>query len=143
MKKVFTVGVFDYLHIGHVKLMKRAKEYGDFLIVAVQDSNIVLKYKPEAQLLYSTDERIFMVNSIRYVDQVVTYEAVDDIVKELDFDVFVVGPDQNHEGFQKAMKWCRENGRVVEVLPRTEGISSSLIKAIVLDTQSPSQETEI
>jgi len=135
MKKILTVGVFDYLHIGHVNLMCRAKEFGDYLTVAVQKSEIVRKYKPDAQLLYSTEERLFMVKAIRFVDHVITYEAVDDIVKETDFDIFVVGPDQNHEGFQRAIKWCEEHHKTVKVLPRTEGISSSLIKAIVLDTK--------
>lgn len=128
MKKVLTVGVFDLLHIGHVNLFKRAKEQGDFLIVAVQESEVVLKYKPEAKLVYSTEERMYMAKSIRYVDDVVTYKAVDDIVKSVDFDVFAIGEDQNHEGFKKAMQWCNNNNKDFIVLPRTENISSSWIK---------------
>lgn len=46
MKKVLTVGVFDYLHIGHIKLFDRCKSYGDYLIVAVQDLDYVEKFKP-------------------------------------------------------------------------------------------------
>lgn len=128
MKTVMTVGVYDMLHIGHVHLFKRAKKLGDKLIVAVQDSNVVLKYKPGAKLIYDTDERMYMVKAIKYVDDVVVYDAVDEIVKKVDFDVFVVGPDQNHEGFMKAMNWCREHNKEVIVLPRTEGISSSWLK---------------
>ena len=71
---------------------------------------------------------MYMVKSVRYVDRVVEYRDVDKIVEQVDFDVFAVGPDQNHEGFQRAMKWCREHGREVVVLPRTEGISSSWLK---------------
>ncbi len=128
MKKILTVGVYDYLHIGHVNLFRRAKELGDYLIVAVQDSNFILKYKPNTKILYNTDERMYMVRSIRYVDEVVVYTDVDRIVKEVDFDVFVTGPDQVHEGFQRAMQWCRDNGKETVVLPRTEGISSSQLK---------------
>lgn len=128
MKTVMTVGVYDMLHIGHVHLFKRAKKLGDKLIVAVQDSNVVLNYKPGAKLIYDTDERMYMVKAIKYVDDVVVYDAVDEIVKKVDFDVFVVGPDQNHEGFMKAMNWCREHNKEVIVLPRTEGISSSWLK---------------
>lgn len=116
------------LHIGHVNLFRRAKECGDFLTVAVQASEVVKKYKPDAKLIYSTEERMYMVKAIRYVDEVITYEAVDDIVKYADFDVFVTGPDQIHDGFQRAMKWCKVNGKMVIVLPRTEGISSSWLK---------------
>jgi glycerol-3-phosphate cytidylyltransferase len=128
MKKILTVGVYDYLHIGHVNLFRRAKELGDYLIVAVQDSNFILKYKPNTKILYNTDERMYMVRSIRYVDEAVVYTDVDRIVKEVDFDVFVTGPDQVHEGFQRAMQWCRDNGKETVVLPRTEGISSSQLK---------------
>lgn len=107
MKKVLTVGVYDLLHIGHVNLFRRARAVGDSLVVAVQESDVVLKYKPGAKLVYSTEERMYMVKAIRYVDDVITYEAVDDIVKTADFDIFVTGPDQTHEGFQRAFSGVR------------------------------------
>ena len=128
MKKVLTVGVYDLLHIGHVELFKKARLLGDHLIVAVQDSDVILKYKPEAKMLYSTEERCYMVKAIRYVDEVIVYRGVDDIVEEVDFDVFAKGPDQSHAGFQTAVEWCRQHGKEVVVLPRTEGISSSWLK---------------
>ena len=128
MKKVLTVGVYDLLHIGHVNLFRRARAVGDSLVVAVQESDVVLKYKPGAKLVYSTEERMYMVKAIRYVDDVITYEAVDDIVKTADLDIFVTGPDQTHEGFQRAIQWCKEHGKEHVVLPRTEGISSSWLK---------------
>lgn len=128
MKKVLTVGVYDLLHIGHVNLFRRARAVGDSLVVAVQESDVVLKYKPGAKLVYSTEERMYMVKAIRYVDDVITYEAVDDIVKSADYDIFVTGPDQTHEGFQRAIQWCKEHGKEHVVLPRTEGISSSWLK---------------
>lgn len=131
MRKILTVGVYDLLHVGHVELFRKAKQYGDYLIVAVQDSKVVLKYKPEAKLVYSTEERIYMVNAIKHVNEVVIYSSVDNIVKEVDFDIFIVGPDQNHSGFQQAIKWCKDNNKEVVVLPRTEGISSSSLKNIV------------
>ena len=116
------------LHIGHVNLFRRARAVGDSLVVAVQESDVVLKYKPGAKLVYSTEERMYMVKAIRYVDDVITYEAVDDIVKTADFDIFVTGPDQTHEGFQRAIQWCKDHGKEHVVLPRTEGISSSWLK---------------
>lgn len=107
MKKVLTVGVYDLLHIGHVNLFRRARAVGDQLVVAVQESEVVLKYKPEAKLVYTTEERMYMVKAIRYVDEVITYKAVDDIVQTADFDIFVTGPDQNHEAFQKQLNGVR------------------------------------
>ena len=129
MKKVLTVGVYDYFHIGHLNLFERAKAYGDYLVVAVQDGDYILKYKPDANVLYTTEERMRLVGALRVVDEVITYKDVDKTVMEEDFDVFVVGGDQTHAGFQRAMEWARENGKEVVRLPRTEGICSSAIKA--------------
>lgn len=126
--KVLTVGVYDLLHIGHVNLFKRARALGDYLIVAVQASDVVKKYKPEANLFYSTEERMYMVKAIKYVDEVIEYTSVDEIVKNVDFDLLVTGPDQNHEGFQTAKQWVLEHGKKIVVLERTEGISSSWLK---------------
>lgn len=128
MKTVLTVGVYDMLHIGHILLFKRAKELGNKLIVAVQDSSVILKYKPGTEMIYTTEERMYMVSSIKYVDEVVVYRDVDKDIPNIDFDIFAKGPDQLHEGFQKAVKWCEENGKEVVVIPRTEGISSSLLR---------------
>lgn len=131
MKKVLTFGVYDLLHIGHILLFKHAKEKGDFLIVAVQDGGYIQKYKSNAKIINTTDERRMMVASIRFVDEVVTYKDVDKDIVNLDFDVFAIGPDQNHEGFQKAIEWCKANGKEVMVIPRTEGISSSLLREFI------------
>lgn len=128
MKTVLTFGVYDMLHIGHILLFKRAKEYGDRLIAAVQDGEVILKYKPDTKVIYTTEERLYMVSTIRYVDEVVLYRDVDVDVQKFDFDVLVLGEDQNHAGFQRAIEWCRENGKEVVRLPRTEGISSTLLR---------------
>ena len=128
MKRVLTVGVYDILHIGHILLFKHAKEQGDYLIVAVQESEVVKIHKPNAKLVYTTEERMFMVESLKYVDEVISYKEVDRIVKEINFDVFAKGPDQNHIGFQRAEQWVIEHGKKVVTIPRTEGVSSSLLR---------------
>lgn len=128
MKKVLTVGVFDYFHYGHLRLFENAKNYGDYLIVAVQDGDYILKYKPDATILYSTKQRIDIIKALRVVDEVVVYYDVDDIVKKVDFDVFAVGADQNHAGFQAAIKWCEGHGKEIVRLERTPNICSSDIK---------------
>jgi len=132
MKTILTFGVYDMLHIGHILLFKHAKELFPKeeckLIVAVQDSDFILKYKPNTKMVYSTEERLFMVSSIRYVDEVVTYCNVDEDIQKIDFDVFAKGPDQQHAGFQRAVEWCEANGKQVVTIPRTEGISSTLLR---------------
>ena len=127
-KTVLTFGVYDMMHIGHILLFKRAKELGDRLIVAVQDGDYILKYKPDTRIVYTTEERLYMVSTIRYVDEVVTYKDVDKDIVHIDFDVLVLGQDQNHPGFQRAIEWCREREKEVVRLPRTEGISSTLLR---------------
>ena len=128
MKKVITVGVFDYFHLGHLRLFENAKKLGDYLIVAVQDGDCILKTKPNANVLYTTEQRVDLVKALRVVDEVIIYQDVDKTLPEVDFDVFAIGEDQSHAGFQRAVKWCKENGKVVVTLPRTPGICSSEIK---------------
>lgn len=128
MKTVLTFGVYDMLHIGHINLFKKAKALGDKLIVAVQHDSIIKKYKPNAEIQYKIEERIFMVDSIKYVDEVIVYEDVDKDIQNISFDILAKGPDQIHEGFVRAVKWCNDNGKEVVILPRTEDISSTLMR---------------
>ncbi len=128
MKKVITVGVFDYFHIGHLRLFENAKKLGDYLIVAVQDGNSIIKTKPDANVLYSTEQRMDLVKALRVVDEVVVYQDVDAILPQIEFDVFAIGGDQTHPGFQRAIKWCEEHDKQVIRLPRTPKICSSDIK---------------
>lgn len=128
MKKVLTVGVFDYFHLGHLRLFENAKKLGDYLVVAVQDGNFILKTKPDAKVLYTTQQRVDLVKALRVVDEVVVYQDVDKIVPQVDFDIFAIGEDQKHEGFQRAVKWCKDNNKQIVCLPRTPGICSKQIK---------------
>jgi len=128
MKTVLTFGVYDMLHIGHILLFKRAKELGERLIVAVQDGDYILKYKPGTKMIYTTEERLYMVSSIKYVDEVIVYKDVDVDIQNIQFDIFAKGPDQVHSGFQRAIQWCEKNGKEVFVIPRTEGISSTMLR---------------
>jgi glycerol-3-phosphate cytidylyltransferase len=128
MRKVLTVGVFDLFHIGHLNLLKNAKKYGDYLIVAVHDDKHNIK---NVNFVYSLEERIDFVSSIKFVDEVVIYTRVDLLVKDISFDCLVYGPDQNHEYFQKAFTWCNNNNKELVKIERTEGISSTMIRKIV------------
>ena len=128
MKTVLTFGVYDMLHIGHILLFKRAKELGNRLIVAVQDGDYILKYKPGTKMIYTTEERLYMVSTIKYVDEVIVYKDVEVDIQNIQFDIFAKGPDQVHSGFQRAIQWCEKNGKEVFVIPRTEGISSTMLR---------------
>lgn len=69
-----------------------------------------------------------IVRALRVVDEVVTYTDVDITIESIDFDVFAIGEDQNHVGFQRTIKWCEENGKHVIRMKRIPGICSSEIK---------------
>ena len=133
MRKVLTVGVYDLMHIGHILFFKKAKALGDYLIVAVQKSEFIHKYKPNTNLIYNTEERMFMVESLKFVYEVITYTDVDKLSNCVDFDVFAKGPDQIHQGFQNMENWCIEHNKEVIVVPRTEGISSSQLRDYLKD----------
>ena len=130
MKKILTFGVFDYLHLGHLRLFKQCKHYADFLIVAVQDGDYILKFKPNAQIMYSTEERVEMIEALKIVNQVVVYNAIDKkTLEKIDFDVLALGEDHKGGRFDDAEKWCMENGKQIVRLKRTPGICSSDIKS--------------
>lgn len=131
MKKVLTFGVFDYFHIGHLRLFENCKKLGggDYLIVAVQDGDFILKYKPNAKVLYSTQERVEMVSALRIVDEVVVYQSVcSDFLETVDFDILVLGEDHTAERWVRASEWCERHGKKVVRMKRTPGVCSSDIK---------------
>lgn len=124
MKKVITYGTFDLFHIGHLNLLRRAKELGDYLIVAVSSDEFNLKEKNKVCQIPDVD-RMEIVKAIRYVDEVILEESWDQKVKDVqkyDIDVFVMGDDWKGK-FDFLKEYCE-----VVYLPRTEGISSTQLK---------------
>lgn len=129
VSKILTFGVFDYFHLGHLRLFKQCKQHADYLIVAVQDSDYILKYKPTAQIRYSTAERVEMLEALRIVDKVIVYDSVCvETLEKIDFDILALGEDHKGGRFDKVEKWCNEQGKKVVRLKRTPGICSSAIK---------------
>ncbi|WP_449402669.1 glycerol-3-phosphate cytidylyltransferase [Exiguobacterium artemiae] len=123
MKRVITYGTFDLLHWGHINILRRAKEMGDYLIVAIStDEFNRLKHK---QAYHSYENRKLILEAIRYVDEVIpesNWEQKIQDVQERDIDIFVMGDDWKGE-FDFLKEYCE-----VVYLDRTEGISTSQIK---------------
>lgn len=129
MSKILTFGVFDFFHLGHLRLFKQAKEIGTYLIVAVQDSNFVKKFKPNSTILYNTKEKIEILKSIKEVDQVIEYKELNiETLSKIDFDILALGEDHVGERFDILINWCNKNNKKVVRLKRTPNISSSDIK---------------
>lgn len=124
MKEVITYGTFDLFHIGHLNILKRAKELGDYLIVAVSSDKFNWEEKGKVCQIKDTD-RMAIVEAIKYVDEVIPetcWEQKLQDVKKYDIDVFVMGDDWKGK-FDYLSEFCE-----VVYLPRTEGISSTKIK---------------
>ncbi|OFS62734.1 glycerol-3-phosphate cytidylyltransferase [Nosocomiicoccus sp. HMSC09A07] len=123
MKKVITYGTFDLLHVGHINILKRAKDLGDYLVVAVStDEFNSLKHK---EAYHSYEDRKLILEAIKYVDEVIpenTWDQKREDVKNHNIDTFVMGHDWEGE-FDFLKDLCE-----VVYLPRTEGISTTKIK---------------
>lgn len=124
MKKVITYGTFDLLHYGHRRLLERAKELGDYLVVGVTSDDFD-KQRGKINVQQSLMERVKAVKDTGLVDEIVIEEyqgqKIDDICK-YGIDIFAIGSDWEGK-FDYLKQYCK-----VTYLPRTEGISSSEIR---------------
>lgn len=125
MKRVITYGTFDLLHYGHINLLRRAKELGDYLIVAVSTDEFNLNFKNK-KCYFTYEQRKMLVESIRYVDLVIpeiSWEQKRADVREYHVDTFVIGDD-----WKGKFDFLKEEGVNVFYLPRTPEISTTQIK---------------
>ncbi|MED4130205.1 glycerol-3-phosphate cytidylyltransferase [Shouchella miscanthi] len=123
MKRILTYGTFDLLHRGHINLLKRAKDLGDYLIVAISTDEFNRIKKKKAY--YSFDDRRLILEAIRYVDEVIpekNWEQKILDIKKYSIDVFVMGDDWKGK-FDYLNSYCD-----IVYLPRTEGVSTTKIK---------------
>ena len=124
MKKVITYGTFDLLHYGHVNLLRRAKEQGDYLIVALSTDEFNWKEKQKV-CYFDYEKRKQLLEAIRYVDLVIPEESWDqkvEDVQEFKVDTFVMGDDWEGK-FDFLKDYCE-----VVYLTRTPEISTTQIK---------------
>lgn len=123
MIKVITYGTFDLLHWGHVRLLQRASELGDYLIVATSTDEFNEQKHKEAY--HSYEHRKYILEAIKYVNLVIPEKSwaqkIEDI-RKYDIDIFVMGDDWKGQ-FDFLEDYCK-----VIYLPRTKGISTSKIK---------------
>ena len=123
----YTTGVYDMFHIGHLNILKRAKEQFDFLIVGVSVDSLVEEYKGKSPVI-TYAERAAIVEAIRYVDRVVPQTDLNKLSawKQYRFDVLLHGSDwQNSELYNHIIADLQQVGVDTVFLPHTPGISSS------------------
>jgi cytidyltransferase-related domain len=129
----YTSGVFDMFHVGHLNIIKKAKEQCEYLIVGVSTDELVMEYKSKSPIINYEDRKI-IVESLKYVDKVVPQIHRDKIktYDELRFDVMFVGDDwKGSETFENVDKYMRQFGACVEYIPYTKDISSTILKDVL------------
>ena len=135
MKKIITYGTYDLLHRGHINLLKRAKAMGDYLVVGLSSDEFNAAKNKKA--FYSYEERKLVLESIRYVDEVIpeqNWEQKEQDIQDHEIDIFVMGDDWSGK-FDHLKPLCE-----VIYLPRTGGVSTTQIKAQLRVTESSNIE---
>ena len=131
-KKVigYTAGVFDLFHIGHLNILKKAKENCDFLIVAVSTDELVQQYKNKTPVI-CYEERAEIVKAIKYVDMVVPQENRNKLeaLEKYKFDKMFVGDDWKGSAlFLSLEPEFKKRGAEIVYFPYTKGTSSTFLK---------------
>ena len=124
MKRVITYGTFDLLHYGHINLLRRAKQYGGYFIVALSPDEVNWNEK-QKKCYFSYEKRKQLLEAIRYVDLVIpeeSWEQKRSDIREYHVDTFVMGDD-----WQGTSVFLLDLGQVV-YLPRPPEISTTQIK---------------
>jgi glycerol-3-phosphate cytidylyltransferase len=126
----YTTGVFDLFHVGHLNILKRAKEQCEYLIVGVSTDELVMEYKLK-QPVINFQERMEIVEGIKYVDEVVPQTNRDKFAawETLRFDVMFVGDDwKGSPLFNEVEQKFRQAGVSLVYFPYTQGVSSTIVK---------------
>ena len=126
----YTTGVYDMFHIGHLNILKRAKEQCDYLIVGVSTDELVQNYKNKKPVI-PYEQRVAIVEAIKYVDKVVPQTTMDkyEAWEKLHFDVLFHGDDwKNTQTYNEIEKKLSQNGVEFVYFPYTQGVSSTILK---------------
>lgn len=127
---IYTTGVFDLLHVGHLNILRRASALGDKLIVGVQTDESVLKQKGELPQ-YNCEDRMEIVRSIEFVDAVIPYSDVGQrgVLETIKPDIMVQGddwPSSSNRG--SILKYLKSNKIRLVLFPYTNNVSTTTIK---------------
>lgn len=132
----YTTGVFDMFHIGHLNILRRAKEQCEVLIVGVSTDELTMEYKHKKPVI-PYKERKAIVEAIRYVDQVVPQTSMDKVAawNQLHFDAIFHGDDwKGTSMYNEIERKLQEVGCDLVFLPHTQGTSSTLLSQTLRDS---------
>jgi rfaE bifunctional protein nucleotidyltransferase chain/domain len=142
-KIVFTNGVFDILHAGHIRYLEAAAQLGDRLIIAVNSDDTVRKLKGESRPINVLASRLYILASLSFVDAVFpfTEDTPIEVIKELKPDVLVKGGDYKPENIVGAKEVLSWGGRV-EVIPFVEGFSTTRLESKILELHKKNKKEQ-
>jgi len=125
----YTTGVFDMFHVGHLNILRRAKEQCDYLIVGVSTDEVVREYKNKTPIV-PFNERVAIIEAIKYVDKVVPQTSMNkfEAWQEFHFDALFHGDDwKGSSMYNDLEKKLSEVGVEIVFLPHTDGTSSTIL----------------
>ena len=126
----YTQGTFDLFHIGHLNIIKNAKNQCDYLIVGVNSDELVQNYKNKTPVINEND-RAMIIESIKGVDKVIITETLDklNIYNHFKFDAIFIGSDRKgNPRWEQTKEDLNKIGVDVVFLPHTDGVSSTMIR---------------
>lgn len=129
----YTTGVFDMFHIGHLNLLKKAKEQCEYLIVGVSTDEVVKSYKNKTPII-PFEERMAIIEELKCVDKAVPQTSMNKMEawEKLHFDVIFHGADwKGSDMYNKLVREFETVGVEVVFLPHTEGVSSTLLSEVL------------
>jgi D-beta-D-heptose 7-phosphate kinase/D-beta-D-heptose 1-phosphate adenosyltransferase len=125
MTKVWINGTFDVLHLGHIKLLEKGADLGDFLIVGVDSDRRVSELKGEERPINKLVSRITLLESIKYVDRVLTFdsdEELETLIKTIRPEIMVIGDE-----YKDKRIIGKEYVKEIVFFPKLDGFSSTHI----------------
>lgn len=135
----YTTGVFDMFHVGHLNILKYARNHCDYLIVGVSTDELCESYKHKTPII-PFNERVEIISSIKYVDEVIPQVDRDKFGawERIKFDVMFVGDDWKGKPlFAELENQFKQHGVKIEYIPYTSHISSSILKQKLLKEDEP------
>jgi len=134
MIKVYTAGTWDLFHVGHLNILKRSKELGDYLVVAVSTDSLIRSYKDKRPIVLLED-RLAIIKACKYVDEVIVQHKLLDpkVLDRINPDIITIGSDWKSKHLD-GLEYFKTKGQVI-YFDYTKGVSTTMLINRVIEQQ--------